>query len=266
MSHLSTFARDIAAAAALLIATNIGASYADPVAQEATPPPPPAKAAAPAVSDAWYAGLSAGVALPSGLPNSNILANTPPALFNISQGYKLGSGLSLGVQGGYEFASGFRAEAEFLYQNMSRNATVVSVTPVLGATSTRSYGGSQLDTYSGFINGYYDFNKGVHKLSPFVGAGLGFTHLNASAAVRNETVTVQTPGVDTTVFAYQAKAGVSYSLNAKTALFLQYRYMGTAGFPYGSARITAGTTVVNIPTISNSLSNSSVELGARFKF
>ncbi|NDD30365.1 MAG: P44/Msp2 family outer membrane protein [Proteobacteria bacterium] len=49
-----------------------------------------------------------------------------------------------------------------------------------------------------------------------------------------------TPGVSTTAFAYQVKLGLSYNVDPKTALFLQYRYMGTSGLAYGGARVSAG--------------------------
>lgn len=261
MNRMVGFFRSVSAGLALLVMTQMAPAFADGTA--------PAKVAdaAPAASasgDGWYFGASAGLSMPSGLPNRNFAVTVPGATFNVSQGYNLSSGLSAAGQLGYQVKN-IRLEGEFLYQNFSRNATTVSVTPLVGNSDSRSYGGSQLETYSGFFNGYYDFNRNA-KFSPYVGAGIGWTYLNASPSTPNANFTIQTPGVSTTVFAYQAKAGVSYNINPKTALFLQYRYTGSGGFGYGSARVNTGGNFVNIPTISNSLSNSSIELGGRFRF
>lgn len=253
--------RGLVAAVALLTLSMAPVAHADeaPATNSA-----PSKSASTPADEGWYAGLSTGVSLPSGLPNRNFAVYTPAVNFSASQGYGLGNGLSVAGQVGYQLKD-FRLEGEFLYQNMTRSATNVSVTPLGLGTASSSYASANVDTYSGFINGYYDFNRDK-KWSPYIGVGVGLTNIDTSQAVRSLPVTLETPGVNTTVFAYQAKLGLSYNVDPKTALFLQYRYMGTAGFNYGGARVTAGGQVYNVPGISNSLSNSSFELGGRFRF
>jgi opacity protein-like surface antigen len=202
-----------------------------------------------------------GAAWGGGLSNQSFTVSSGGVTASATQGFSLGSGPSLAGQVGYDFG-GPRVEGEFLWQNFNRPSTTVTVTGAAGGPVSASVGGSSVDTYALFLNGYYDFNTNSN-LTPYVGAGIGVASLDASAS--SSGVITQSPGLNQSAFAYQAKVGVGYKVSKATTLYLQYRYVGTSSFNYGGARVNIGGSVVNIPSASGSLSNSSVELGVRLK-
>lgn len=104
---------------------------------------------------------------------------------------------------GREFSNNLRAEAEVAYlQGDNKGATP-------GKTST----------VGGFVNGYYDFNRGG-AWQPFVGAGVGLAQ-------------VKSRGDDDTGFAYQLKAGVAHPFNDRLTGEIAYRYLGVTDVKAG---------------------------------
>lgn len=70
-------------------------------------------------------------------------------------------------------------------------------------------------TKTALLNAYYDiFTKGG--LTPYVGAGIGLSHLNARVAEEK---------LSGNSFAWQVGAGVAYNLTNNLALDIGYRYM-----------------------------------------
>ena len=210
----------------------------------------------------WYVGLTGGGVFAGGLDDQNFGVSNAGVNAAVTQGFSLGNGPTFGGQVGYDF-KGPRVEGEFVWQNVPRPHTTLAVS----GTGVKSYnttlGGSSVDTYSFFVNGYYDFNH-QGKVSPYVGVGLGVTSLNAGS-VNSGGPILQAPGLNQSVFAYQAKVGVSYKLNDAAHLFLQYRYIGTGSFNYGGADITIGGKTFHMNPVSGTLGNSSVEVGVRVK-
>lgn len=239
----------------LLLAAALALSLSQAAAAGEEAPPSPRQG--------WYAGASLGAVFAGGLADRPFTVQPPGFTARAVQGFTLGSGFTGAAQVGYDF-DGPRLEGEYLHQTFGRNGTTLTLTPVGGGSTVLSVDGTTFSTNSLFVNGYYDFRRET-RWSPYVGAGVGLTWVS-TAAVTSGDVVLQAPGVKQSAFAYQAKAGLSYRASEVTDLFLQYRYHGTAGFPYGDAVVQAGAQTYAIPAVDGSLSNSSVELGARFRF
>ncbi|WP_068877564.1 MULTISPECIES: outer membrane protein [unclassified Phenylobacterium] len=105
---------------------------------------------------------------------------------------------------GREFANNLRAEAEIAYLSADNK----------GATPGKT------STVGGFLNGYYDFNRGG-AWQPFVGAGVGLAQ-------------VKSRGEDDTGFAYQLKAGVAHPFSDRLTGEIAYRYLAVTDVKAGA--------------------------------
>lgn len=74
------------------------------------------------------------------------------------------------------------------------------------------------------INGYYDIDTGS-KLTPYVGAGIGYAKIKGKLSVLGESYSE-----DDNNFAWQVGAGVGYALNDKVSLDAGYRYVDYGDF------------------------------------
>lgn len=118
-----------------------------------------------------------------------------------STGYDTGYGLG-GIVG-YDFANGFRTEAELGYQN-----------------SDLDNGEGHNSALYGLASGYYDFDLG-QSWKPYLGGGVGY------ADVRLNGTPGANPSIDDSdeVPVWALAAGVGYDLNERTTLFAGYRYL-----------------------------------------
>ena len=262
MSRLSKGLRMLALAAFLSTCPS-GRAHADEAPSPPSSTPAPSRSAQTSPGQGIYLGLGVGVAFPSGISDQSFTRTSTTGVTGaVNQGYSPSTGFLMSGQVGYQLDQA-RVEGEFVYQSASRKATSITLSGAATSNGTYSVSGPSITGYSAMVNGYYDF-KSSSKLVPYVGAGLGVTWLESG----NQTtpgVIVASPNLNASVFTYQAKLGLSYNMTPQSALFLQYRYMGSAGFSYAGARATLGGEVFNIGQASGRLSNSSVELGARFK-
>lgn len=142
---------------------------------------------------------------------------------------KLDPGIRAGVAGGYQVTEWFAAEAEL---SVAEN-TIDSIT---GATHIHD---------ATFANVPLLFNAKFQypnrsPLTPYLGAGVGFSE--AIFDVDNITIgNTSLSGSDvTTVFAYQAFAGLRYRLNERMGLSVEYHYF-VAESPTWHAEVTYGT-------------------------
>jgi opacity protein-like surface antigen len=132
-------------------------------------------------------------------------------------GYAAGAALGYNV-GQVGPISGIRTELEISYrkndvEDHSLNGGAALAGPT-GETEATAF----------MLNGYHDFLLGS-SFVPYVGAGIGF----ANVKFKDFGVTA-IPDVlddDQNVFAYQAMAGVRYSLTQALALGIEYRYFAT---------------------------------------
>lgn len=178
--------------------------------------------AIPARSGGYASGfLGISLARDSDVTSSDFVNN---ATFNDK--VEFDPGLFIGGTGGYDF--GFiRAEGELSY----KYAEIASITEDTGYRF-RSPDGN-LGALAMMFNAFFDLHNDS-PVTPYWGGGIGFATLYLSNTFAIDTgggVTKRVllyPSDDTTVFAYQAGAGVEIAINRKLSLDLGYRYFGTA--------------------------------------
>ena len=83
----------------------------------------------------------------------------------------------------------------------------------------------EVDTWSMMLNAYYDIAFGAAR--PYIGAGLGVAHHDASATLTLPVFGDATESGNDNAFAYQLMAGVGYELSEDVVFFGGYRYFGT---------------------------------------
>ena len=175
------------------------------------------------------------------------------------------NGWDVGLGGGYKFNNWFRTDATYDYLNgitkNGRGGSIqcpdkysVPVAPALPVLINQTCGVNQatrIHRWAALANGYLDLGT-WSGLSPYVGAGIGFSHLDTSGSVTytnpngtsyTRTLTDgSTPPVTTTYFydktlrnktyqlAWALMAGVSVDVAEHTSLDFGYRYLnlGTA--------------------------------------
>ena len=122
-------------------------------------------------------------------------------------------GYNLGIALGYAYDNNWRTELEMGYGQSG-------VDKVTGAAN----GGGDISALRSFFNGYYDFANKT-PWTPYLGAGIGVASVDFS-----DVTPVGGSRIDDsdTVFAYQAGAGVGYSLSDRLGLFFDYRFLRTS--------------------------------------
>lgn len=179
-----------------------------------------------------------------------------------------------------------RAELEYTYKGKS------SFSPDITSGSTTYYGkvidnsdGSTLDEYndsysygsrSGYItneirshqlmlNGYYDF-KNTSKFTPYLGAGIGLTHLKNKV-----TVDYDDPGTKSdTNFTWSVGAGVGYALTPNLSMDLGYRYVDAGNIEFSTSSTytdpSYSFTETNTIKTKADLSSHDYTIGLRYSF
>ena len=150
--------------------------------------------------------------------------------FDGSTGWELGLGYDFGI-----------LRTEISYSNSNNDIKSISASineGILKGTSVESSASGDLKINSILINGYLDFPIGKqNKFAPYLGAGIGGSKLD----IDNITVDgEELESANTWLFGYQAKLGLSYSLNKKLNIFGEGTYsafsdLGAAGEKYGLA-------------------------------
>jgi len=144
---------------------------------------------------------------------------------NIESDYKTGYGIAFRV--GDQFAQHWRAEWELAYAQNDVNKLTIKNDGGIGQAnlgySLNGYSASadgSVSALSGMLNTLYDFtpNEPFH---PYIGAGLGVTHLRANSVSINGVTVVDD---STTAFAYQGIAGIELDMMPQTAVFFNYNY------------------------------------------
>ena len=185
-----------------------------------------------------------GFYLGGGLGLSSAVNSTYEDAVN-SNKIKLDDGFAGLISGGYQFASNWRAEAEFA----SRRNAVDNITgtgaaaPVTGASAV----------YSLMGNAIYGIPTGT-KFTPYIGAGIGAARVKAD----NVGTTLASNVNDSdTVFAYQGIAGLEYDVTQNWKAGVDYRYFRTADTKFTSAALT---------DVSGDYANHTVLMSTRYLF
>ncbi|MDR2337358.1 MAG: outer membrane beta-barrel protein [Deltaproteobacteria bacterium] len=165
-----------------------------------------------------------------------------------------GTKLAIGADTAIKAIHGsIRTELELGFNSAYENNGLVSNS----SPSTWDYTNIESKTF--LFNLYYDLNT-CSKFTPYIGGGLGLSHLDSS-------VTAADPAAgwsfssrkSVNKFSWQVGAGVAYALNDKVDLDLGYRYSD-----WGSLSSTL-TGVIDIP-IKADLRSHEVLLGLRYTF
>lgn len=125
-------------------------------------------------------------------------------------GGSFAAGVSTKVNGG-----AVRAELEY-----NKNADAKKTHNLYGRLFN-----TKIESQSLMINGYYDIDTGS-KLTPYVGAGIGYAKIKGKLSVLGESPYSE----DDNNFAWQVGAGVGYALNDKVSLDAGYRYVDYGDF------------------------------------
>jgi len=171
-----------------------------------------------------YIGLRAGV---TSLEDQSEVGNTGNPL-NLNQTNDLGFGV-LGAAG-YSFGW-WRVEGEVGFRRITASGLGVNNDGGIpaaqarpGQTGTSQSDRSRSDATSAMGNLIIDVPWNFAGISPYVGVGLGFAHVNE---IRQSGGGVRYLDDGDNRFAYQAIAGLSYNFNPHWSLSLDYRYFAT---------------------------------------
>ncbi len=173
-------------------------------------------ATAPAQGGDWYAGIQGGLTLVQDADNED---------GGLTIETEHDPGFNIGGMVGYEFGNRFRLQGEIMYRENDVDELDVSDFD-LGVNSIDGIG--DVSALSFMAAGYYDFDVDW-LFKPYVGGGIGFANVSLNdAGARAGGISVELADDDDTVFAYQLGAGLSYPLNPKLSISLDYRFFATA--------------------------------------
>lgn len=144
------------------------------------------------------------------------------------EGYLFGGAL------GYDFGK-IRVETELFYrendfdefEDVTANGVTINGN-AMGDVNIGDYSADgDISALSCMLNGYYDFETST-PLTPYVGAGVGFTQLDVnSASVNVDGESLELVNDDDTVLSYQVSAGFGYDVTRNTTIDVGYRYFAT---------------------------------------
>lgn len=243
--------------------------------------------ALPAAAQEWYAGGSIGYVLQNDSSNSGATGafttgNGAPVIpfgTAIAAGTPYGwetefdNGYALSGEFGARYANGFRSGVELVYSKAEVDthsgvnvagtvidgvdaAVLTGSAMQLGATVGQVVAvpdGDELESTSLFANLYYDFNRdGL--ISPYVGAGLGYSDVS---------VTYRPSGVgiiddSESKFAYQVKAGATWSVSERIDLYGEAAYRATEDVELQNQLFPGTLNIENTQTV--------LSVGARYRF
>jgi len=150
--------------------------------------------------DGPYVGLSGGLALvPDIGSDSSVKVEFDP-------------GFTVGAQLGYKFYW-LRAEIEGSFMRSEIDELSLAGVKQAGADG-------DLDTYAFMFNLFYDVDLFGPEIMPYLGAGIGYVHLEA-----DDNLSVSTRFDDEDSLAYQAMVGLTYNHDEQIAVTLGYRYL-----------------------------------------
>jgi len=170
-------------------------------------------------ADGYYMGGMAGAAF---LSDSTVSSpgNTFDAEFD--------TGYNLSLMAGYKYMN-TRLEGEIGYQRNDLNQFT-------GGINAGAEGDA--DMWRFMVNGYYDIENDS-PWTPYFDVGLGYALVSFNEWRTEGGIAVGDD--DDWVFAYQAGAGIAYTLNETAKVFLDYRFFGTQDpdFSGGEAEIAS---------------------------
>lgn len=236
--------------AAILAASGTGIAPAADMRGVVPPPPPPMIAPPPAydVGGGFYLRGDVGMGLSGG---TNVRYSPPPAGFAVNQvSSSISDSLFLGAGAGYAFNSWFRADATIEYRSrLTYKLTELTTTDpgnplVTPGSPGINIGKGRMSAIVGLANAYVDLGT-WHRITPFVGAGVGFATL-MTGGVTDHGYGQYAGGFGRasdrtqTNFAWAVHAGLGYDLGGNWKAEAGYRYLNMG-------KANTGTIVCTVP-------------------
>lgn len=184
---------------------------------------------------------------------------------------------------GYRFTDWVRADATIDGFRADFNGTTVSSAPCstdpsFAGTTCRSEDGSEVSAVSLMANGYVDLGTYVG-LTPYLGAGLGYTYLSwsgltdtnycvsgAVACAAGPVSSSSHAGLEDWRFTYALMAGVAYDVTPNLKIDLGYKYRNIEGgdmFAFDAG--TAGIGATGIQGTHGDIEQHEVKVGLRYE-
>ncbi|MBO9477324.1 porin family protein [Shimia sp. R11_0] len=210
--------------------------------------------AAPAFAEDWYVQGFLGYSYADDATFAGNIGGNPNTVAT-----DFDEDLNLGISVGRGFGSigngaSLRGEIELSYRSNDIDAVDFSGN---GAGAEANPGGDISSTFL-MANAIVDFETNS-KFTPYVGGGIGVGFIDQDVVYgANNNVTIRG---DDEAFTAQLIAGTSYALNDTTSLFGDVRYARSFDVT-GTRTAPNGTTA----SVSDDISNTSVNFGVRFKF
>lgn len=162
-----------------------------------------------------YMSIAGGVIIPN-----DIDTNVPGVFF---ENDKVNPGYGINFALGYDLPVGFRVEAElgFNRTNFGDFSGELFSVPFTGDASD-----IDINIYTFFVNGYYEFNLPASPIVPWVGFGLGMGHIEQEAGTIFENgVPINVGSTSVTEFALNGQVGIDFDLSDSLSLVPSYRFV-----------------------------------------
>ncbi|WP_350335849.1 outer membrane protein [Coralliovum pocilloporae] len=172
--------------------------------------------AAQAEGNNFYVGGSVGLNF---LEDADSVSNTVAGgLRRVEEDFDTGAVISGFVGYSWDLAErgAVRLEGELSYRTNDTDSLVFNTAP-------QNVVSDDNESLSGFVNAYYDFTQFSDRFHPYLGAGIGFTHIDKNVVYGGGA----NINDEDTVFAYQFIAGVTYKATDQFDIFVEGRYLGT---------------------------------------
>lgn len=166
------------------------------------------------------------VSIQGGLAFADALNGLDQTTFQ-SPTFRFNKGSNVEMAVGYQFSNNTRLEVSVAYLTAKASSLTLFSN---GTPMAEVDAGGELALFTTMMNGILEFPirdaKGrVERLTPYVGAGLGYGNLSVPhCAVSSGSCLMVNP---TNTMAYQLMAGLSYKAAIKTSVFLEGGYVGT---------------------------------------
>ncbi|MCO5070996.1 MAG: porin family protein [Rhizobiaceae bacterium] len=262
-------------AAAIPFAPAFAADYDPPVVIDDAPEMVPVE-----VGSGWYLRGDLGYVISSKMDNPVYRIIDPASGTYSLSGFQgeMDNPFTFGAGFGYHFNDLLRADLTVDGMRSGFDGRGASGSPCSGGlhgTGCRSESDSEMSAVSFMANGYVDLGT-IAGLTPYVGAGAGYTYVSWDSLDTNYYCTgacggvglvgqTQNGGTTDWRFTWQAMAGVAYAINSNLKLDLGYRYRQISEgdmFKWNAAEQALGAT--GNKGIDGDLSQHEIRIGLRY--
>jgi opacity protein-like surface antigen len=245
-----------------------GAFAADMIGHPPPPPPPMLHAPAPLdVSSGFYLRGDIGAGI-----YGHDRIDTRPSLLGLRSidSSMEGTGF-LGVGAGYQFNSFLRTDATIEYRLASKHSHTDTYGPHVDARYVGASGGNYISGkvggFVGLANAYVDLGT-WHRITPFIGAGIGFSSMTMSDTRDINVVSgarVSGQNRSRTQLAWAVHAGLGYDLTSNLKAEVAYRYLHLGDQYSGNVTCpTAGSCPYRVKV--SGLHSHDIKFGLRYVF